>query len=137
MSSHCKLCGKRLTLAHVLNHCQVAFNLRRYNARHDAVLEVIDQFVRENCPPDVEAITNLPGSVYIFPAHIVPTIGACRAVWVPGQDLAMPHLIAQLRKRILSLHPLYAIYIRLCVRKHDRPRVFASAPRDMSMHDSK
>ena len=73
LSSHCKLCGKRLTLAHVLNHCQVAFDLRRYNARHDAVLEVIDQFVRENCPPDVEAIIDLPGSVYIFPARIVPT----------------------------------------------------------------
>ena len=43
-----------------------------YNARHDAGLEVIDQFVTENCPPDVEAITHLP-LVYIFPAHIVPT----------------------------------------------------------------
>ena len=64
--SHCKSCGKRLTLAYVLNHCQVALDLRRYNARHDAVLEVINQFGRENCPPDVEAITNLPGSVHIY-----------------------------------------------------------------------
>ena len=46
LSSQCKLCGERQTLAHVLNHCQVALELRRYNSRHDAVLEVIDDFVR-------------------------------------------------------------------------------------------
>ena len=33
--SLCKLCGKRQTLLHVLNHCQVALELRRYNQRHD------------------------------------------------------------------------------------------------------
>ena len=31
-------------------------------------------------------------------------IGACRAVWVPGQDLATPHLMCNCGKRILSLH---------------------------------
>ena len=37
------------------------------------------------------------------------SIGACRAVWVPGQDLATPHLMRNCGKRILSLHSLYAI----------------------------
>ena len=46
---------------------------RKYNARHDAVLEVMDQFVRENCPPDVEVITDLPAYDYTFLACIVPT----------------------------------------------------------------
>ena len=46
---------------------------RRYNARQDAVLEVIDQFVRENCLPDVEAITDLPAYDYTFPACTTPT----------------------------------------------------------------
>ena len=39
-------------------------------------------------------------------------IGACRAMWVPGQDLATPHLMCNCRKRILSLH--CTLYIRLC-----------------------
>ena len=64
---------ERQTLAHILNHSQVALDLRRYNVRHDAVLEVIDKFVRENCLPDVEAITDLPAYDYTFPACIAPT----------------------------------------------------------------
>ena len=41
-------------------------------------------------------------------------IGACRAVWVPGQDLATPpHLMHNCGKRILSLHCM--LYVRLCV----------------------
>ena len=57
-------CGGKKTLAHILNHCQVALDLRRYNAVHNAVLEVTGQFVREKCPPDVEAITDLPAYNY-------------------------------------------------------------------------
>ena len=62
-------------------------------------------------------------------------IGTCRAVWVPGQDLAMPHLMRNCGKCILSLHSLYAIGTSV-LRMH-RPRVFASGPCDMSAHDSK
>ena len=40
------------------------------------------------------------------------SIGACRAVQVPGQDLAAPHLMCNYRKRILSLHCM--LYVRLC-----------------------
>ena len=61
--SHCKLCGERQTLVHILNHCQVVLDL----------LEVIDQFVREKCLPDVEAITDLPAYDYTFPTCIAPT----------------------------------------------------------------
>ena len=43
-------------------------------------------------------------------------IGACRAVWVPRQDLAMLHLMRNCRKRILSLHCM--LYVRPCKRKH-------------------
>ena len=38
------------------------------------------------------------------------SIGACRAVWVPGQDLGMLHLMRNCGKRILSLH--CALYVR-------------------------
>ena len=60
-------------LVHILNHCQVVLNLGKYNTRHDAVLEVMNQFVRENCPPDVEAITDLPAYDYTFLVCIAPT----------------------------------------------------------------
>ena len=40
-------------------------------------------------------------------------IGACRAVWVPRQHLAMPHLMRNCGKRILSLH--CTLYIHLCM----------------------
>ena len=90
LSSHCKLCGERQTLAHILNHCQVALDLRRYNVRHDAVLEVIDQFVRENCPPDVEAITDLPAYDYTFPTCITPTdLRPDVVLWSPTQKSAI------------------------------------------------
>ena len=36
-----KLCRMRQTLSHVLSQCPVPLHLRRYNTRHDAVLEVI------------------------------------------------------------------------------------------------
>ena len=70
-------------------------------------------------------------------AYILVGIGACRAVWVPGQDLAMPHLMRNCEKHILSLHCM--LYIRLCVRKHAHAiyEVFTSGARDMSMHNLK
>ena len=42
-------------------------------------------------------------------------IGTCRAVCVPGQDLATPHLMRNCGKHILSLH--CTLYVHQCVRK--------------------
>ena len=39
LSDVCRLCNMRQTLSHVLNQCLVSLHLRRYNTRHDAVLE--------------------------------------------------------------------------------------------------
>ena len=63
-------------------------------------------------------------------------IGACRAVWVHGQELAMPHLMCNCRKRFC----LYTVrFLYVCARKCYVlvTRVFAFGPRDMSTHDSK
>ena len=43
--SHCKLCGERQTLLHVLCNCPLALQLRWYNARHDEVLRTIYNFL--------------------------------------------------------------------------------------------
>jgi len=50
LSASCKLCGQRQTLQHVLNHCSVALELRRYNTRHDSVLDVTHTLVSSNLP---------------------------------------------------------------------------------------
>ena len=52
--------------------------------------------------------------LFIF-LSVTYTIGACRAVWVPRQDLATPGFDEQLQ-HILSLH--CTLYLRPCVRKH-------------------
>ena len=57
-------------------------------------------------------------------------------MWVPGQDLATPHLMRNCRKHISLLH--YTLYVRLCTRNMLYacwwPCVFTSGPRDMSTH---
>ena len=39
-SPQCQLCGEDQSLAHILNSCQKALNLRCYTTRHDDVLKV-------------------------------------------------------------------------------------------------
>ncbi len=74
LSPACKLCGQRQTLQHVLNHCEVALNLRRYNLRHDGVLDVIHSFVSTNLPRGYQTIVDLPTQApFPFPPHIATT----------------------------------------------------------------
>ena len=74
LSSNCKLCGERQTLLHVLNHCSRALELRRYNERHDAVLEGIVNFVTKTLPENYQIIADLPcPQSYVFPPHIATT----------------------------------------------------------------
>ena len=40
-SPACRLCGQRQTLLHVLNACPYALQKRRYNTRHNAILQAI------------------------------------------------------------------------------------------------
>ena len=67
----CPLCGERQTLIHVLNMCPVALTTRRYNHRHDAVLEVIANTISNHLQPTEHMTSDL--SEYQFPQHIVPT----------------------------------------------------------------
>ena len=68
----CKLCGKKQTLLHVLNHCEKALNLRRYNTRHDKILGVIAETSQTYLPEDHHLTVDL-GEAYHFPNHIVST----------------------------------------------------------------
>ena len=59
----------------------------------------LEKCLRENC-------------LGIVQLGMLLCIGACRAVWVPGQDLAMLHLMGNCGKRVLSLH--CTLYVHLC-----------------------
>ena len=65
--------GEVQSLAHVLNFCQKALDLRRYTTRHDDVLKVIFDFSKRNLASGMQITADLPGHQYIFPHDIAPT----------------------------------------------------------------
>ena len=76
----CPLCGERQTLVHTLNNCKVALDQRRYNKRHDEVLQAIANTVAEKLPSTTSFTTDL-GDTYQFPLHITPTTLRPDMVW--------------------------------------------------------
>ena len=72
-SPKCKLCSERQTLAHVLNSCEVALKNRRYNSRHDAILQCIFLFVKKHLQPNSNITVDLPAHNYQFPQHVALT----------------------------------------------------------------
>ena len=66
----CPLCGQQQTLHHVLNHCPVALDLRRFSHRHDAVLTAIAELVGAHLAPPQQMIVDLPGYTYHYPPNI-------------------------------------------------------------------
>ena len=74
LSDACKLCGIRQTLAHVLNQCPIALQLRHYNTRHDAVLEVIERGIQPFLSDTDSLVADLNSHhPYIFPPNISHT----------------------------------------------------------------
>ena len=73
------LCGKRQTLIHVLNTCKAARDARRYNVRHDTVLNEIVSLVSAYTKPPATLSADLGD--YNFPHHIVPTDLRPDIVW--------------------------------------------------------
>ena len=70
---HCKLCSKKQTLLHVLNNCEKALQLRRYNTRHDRILSDIADLAQKYLPDEYHLTVDLGEASYQFPLHIVPT----------------------------------------------------------------
>ena len=68
----CKMCGERQTLVHVLNCCPIALNHWCYNERHDAVLTVIANLLREELGEDFDTIADIgPEQNYVLPPDLV------------------------------------------------------------------
>ena len=78
--STCPLCNCHQSLLHVLNNCAVARDLRRYNVRHDAVLQEIVKAVVPYLPPTSSWTVDISDN-YCFPVHIIPTDLRPDLVW--------------------------------------------------------
>ena len=72
-SPSCKLCGQRQTLLHVLNACPYALQKRRYNTRHDAILQAIYAFLVKHLPSTTSVTADLHDQEYTFPQQIATT----------------------------------------------------------------
>ena len=57
----------------MLNNCEVALNLRRYNMRHDRILQLIVTAAQAYSPDSYQLVADLPEDQYHFPSHITPT----------------------------------------------------------------
>ena len=84
-SCACPMCGERQSLIHVLNCCSVARDLRRYNPRHDQVLQVVADTIRPKLKPMTKLSVDLEGG-YTFPTHISPTDLRPDIVWWDDND---------------------------------------------------
>ena len=76
----CPLCNHNQSLLHVLNNCTLARHHRRYNIRHDAVLQEIAVAIRLYIPT-TSVLTADIGEGYAFPLHIVPSDLRPDIVW--------------------------------------------------------
>ena len=78
----CSLCqSPNQSLLHILNLCPVALNLRRFNKRHDGVLEVLVSWMNDYIPSTAKVIVDLPHSEYNFPTHIVKCTDRPDIIW--------------------------------------------------------
>ena len=100
-SASCNLCGQQQSLLHVLNACPYALEKRRYNDRHDGILESIYIFRKKLLPPSQNVTADLPNLQYRLPALTAVLISFC------GTSLRLPSLSSQylLSSALMQLWP--------------------------------
>lgn len=59
--SKCPLCSNIGTLEHILNFCPVALTQKRYNYRHDSVLNHLSKVIIASKPDSLEVYADIPG----------------------------------------------------------------------------
>ena len=84
-NSACTLCGGNQTLLHVLNNCTTARDLRRFNSRHDLVLQDIASAIKLHLPATTTLSVDI-GEGYQFPCSIVSTDLRPDIVWWDFSD---------------------------------------------------
>ena len=89
-SPQCQLCGGYQSLAHILNSCPKALDLRRYTTRHNSVLKTIVYFIRSHLPDGMRVTADLPEEEYNFPQDVASTdLGPDIVIW----DSQVIHII--------------------------------------------
>ena len=105
--SKCPLCGNTGTLEHILNFCQVALTQKRYNYRHDSVLNHLSRVIIENKPDNIEVYADIPeldinGST--IPPDILVTLSSqctCLNSRAVSKEIYRRHIKGNLR----NMHP--------------------------------
>ncbi|XP_072042835.1 uncharacterized protein [Amphiura filiformis] len=74
MNTKCDLCGKKETLQHVLNNCKVMLQQGRYTWRHNSVLRIILDTLREVSDSSWTFYCDLAGACKVAGTTIPPDI---------------------------------------------------------------
>ena len=59
--ANCSLCGNHCTLLHILNYCSVSLNQRRYDWRHDSIVNLLTSTLLEGKPSDIDIYSDIEG----------------------------------------------------------------------------
>ena len=90
-SSACCLCGAKQTLLHVLNHCNLALQQRRYDQRHDTILKHIVDFIRAHIPCGYLISADLSTEASIRPPFLLSDLQPDIVVW--NQEMESAYLL--------------------------------------------
>ena len=74
--SSCDLCGNKSTLLHILNACKTSLNQGRYTFRHNAIIEFLVKYLKDNVCNETKVYADIQGCSITggtIPAHIVVT----------------------------------------------------------------
>ena len=107
--SKCPLCGNTGTLEHILNFCQVALTQKRYNYRHDSVLNHLAKVILESKPDDIEVYADIPGldlNGCTIPPDILVTISRPDLVIINRslKSVYLLELTCSFERNILAAH---------------------------------
>ena len=107
--SKCPLCQNTGTLEHILNFCPVALTQKRYNYRHDSVLNHLTSVIIANKPENIEVYADIPGfdlNGSTIPPDILVTLSRPDLVIVnrSNKTVDILELTCSFERNILAAH---------------------------------
>ena len=107
--SKCPLCQNTGTLEHILNFCPVALTQKRYNYRHDSVLNHLTSVIIANKPENIEVYADVPGfdlNGCTIPPDILVTLSRPDLVIInrSNKSVDILELTCSFERNILAAH---------------------------------
>ena len=107
--SKCPLCHNTGTLEHILNFCPVALVQKRYNYRHDSVLNHLARVIIDGKPECIEVYADIPGldlNGSTIPPDILVTLSRPDLVLVNRsiKSVYLLELTCSFERNILAAH---------------------------------